>query len=45
MISQQQLQSKMSHSNRSQPCASDQIWDTAAATYENTIASTYNSSS
>lgn len=45
MIPQQQLQSKISHSNRSQPCASDQIWDTAAATYENTMAYTYNSSS
>lgn len=44
MIFQQQVQSKISHNNRTQPCASDQIWDTAAATYEKTMASTHNSS-
>lgn len=35
MIPQQQVQSKNSHCT--QPC--DQIWDTDAATYENTMAS------
>lgn len=45
MIPHQQVQSKISHSSRIQPCASDPIWDTAAAKYENTMAYTYNSSS
>lgn len=44
-ILQQQVQSKISHSNRTQPCASDQIRDTAAHTYGNTMATTHNSSS
>lgn len=45
MIPHQQVHSKISNNNRIQPCASDQIWDAAAAKYENTMTSTYNSSS
>lgn len=45
MIPQQQVQSRISHSNRTQPCASDQIWDTAEPTSGNTMASSYKSSS
>lgn len=44
MIPHQQVQSKISHNNRIQPCASDPIWDTAAAKYEHTMAYTYYSS-